>query len=141
RAAPLPDALPIYNWKAYTQNKAGQKREPLAPLQELRGRHPQSRWLRQAQALDLEVQGLGLAEPSALRMPTAQLLERGQGLRLLARLVLGVRLPVEGRVAVAPRTGGCAAEGLDGFAPTLGLDGGRAAFVLLLGPRRLLLAA
>ena len=42
-------------WKAYAQSKSGRRAEVLASLQDLRKRFPQSRWLRQAQALELEV--------------------------------------------------------------------------------------
>jgi TolA-binding protein len=42
-------------WKAYAQSKVGRRAEVLASLQDLRKRFPQSRWVRQAQALELEV--------------------------------------------------------------------------------------
>ncbi|MFI5006649.1 MAG: HEAT repeat domain-containing protein [Solirubrobacterales bacterium] len=42
-------------WKAYAQSKSGRRAEVLASLQDLRKRFPQSRWLRQAQALEMEV--------------------------------------------------------------------------------------
>ena len=42
-------------WKAYAQNKQGQRPEALATLAALRGGHPQSRWLKEAGALELEV--------------------------------------------------------------------------------------
>lgn len=42
-------------WKAYAQNKAGRRPEAVATLEDLKKRFPQSRWLRQAQALDLEI--------------------------------------------------------------------------------------
>jgi HEAT repeat protein len=42
-------------WKAYAQGKSGHRPEALATLQDLRKRFAQSRWLRQAQALELEI--------------------------------------------------------------------------------------
>ena len=42
-------------WKAYAQNKQGQRAEALATLSTLRSGHPQSRWLKEAAALDVEV--------------------------------------------------------------------------------------
>jgi HEAT repeat protein len=42
-------------WKAYAQNKQGQRPEALATLAALRSGHPQSRWLKEAAALEVEV--------------------------------------------------------------------------------------
>jgi HEAT repeat protein len=42
-------------WKAYAQNKQGQRAEALATLAALRSGHPQSRWLKEAAALEVEV--------------------------------------------------------------------------------------
>jgi hypothetical protein len=42
-------------WKAYAQNRKGQRAEALATLAELRKLHPQSRWLDDARALEVEV--------------------------------------------------------------------------------------
>jgi len=42
-------------WKAYAQSKSGHRPEALATLQDLRKRFAESRWLRQAQALELEI--------------------------------------------------------------------------------------
>ena len=42
-------------WKAYAQNKQGQRAEALATLATLRSGHPQSRWLKEAAALEVEV--------------------------------------------------------------------------------------
>src|SRR5258708_23755842 len=51
-------------WKAYAQNKAGQRPPALAALEALRKAYPQSRWLKEAKALELEVrQGAGQAPP------------------------------------------------------------------------------
>src|SRR5258708_17221478 len=51
-------------WKAYALNKSGQRPPALAALETLRKSHPQSRWVKEAQALDLEVrQGAGQAPP------------------------------------------------------------------------------
>jgi len=49
-------------WKAYALNKSGQRPPALAALEALRKAYPQSRWLKEAQALELEVQqGAGQA--------------------------------------------------------------------------------
>jgi HEAT repeat protein len=42
-------------WKAYAQNKQGQRPEALATLAALRSGHPQSRWLSDAGALEVEI--------------------------------------------------------------------------------------
>jgi hypothetical protein len=42
-------------WKAYAQNKQGQRADALATLAALRSTHPQSRWLKEAAALEVEV--------------------------------------------------------------------------------------
>ena len=42
-------------WKAYAQNKQGQRAEALTTLATLRSGHPQSRWLKEAAALQVEV--------------------------------------------------------------------------------------
>jgi len=42
-------------WKAYAQNKQGQRAEALATLSTLRSAHPQSRWRKEAAALEVEV--------------------------------------------------------------------------------------
>jgi len=42
-------------WKAYAQNKAGQRPAALATLQALQKGYPQSRWLKEAKALDMEL--------------------------------------------------------------------------------------
>jgi len=42
-------------WKAYAQNKQGQRAEALATLAALRSGHPQSRWLNEAGALEVEI--------------------------------------------------------------------------------------
>src|SRR5262249_5537718 len=41
-------------WKAYAQNKHGQRAEALATLAELKKSYPQSRWLSDASALEVE---------------------------------------------------------------------------------------
>lgn len=49
-------------WRAYAQSKLGMTSEALATLDSLRQKHPQSRWLRDAKALEAEVrQGRGQA--------------------------------------------------------------------------------
>jgi HEAT repeat protein len=51
-------------WKAYALNKSGQRPPALAALEALRKGYPQSRWLKEAKALELEVrQGAGQAPP------------------------------------------------------------------------------
>ena len=42
-------------WKAYSQDKLGQRADALATLADLQKQFPNSRWLRDARALDLEV--------------------------------------------------------------------------------------
>jgi HEAT repeat protein len=42
-------------WKAYAENKQGQRAEALATLGELRKRFPGSRWLSEAKALEVEI--------------------------------------------------------------------------------------
>ncbi len=42
-------------WKAYAQNRAGRREEALATVADLRRSHPSSRWLKDAQALAMEV--------------------------------------------------------------------------------------
>jgi HEAT repeat protein len=42
-------------WKAYAQNRAGRQRESLATISRLRQLYPGSRWLNDAQALEVEV--------------------------------------------------------------------------------------
>lgn len=51
-------------WKAYAQNKAGRRPEALATLQDLRKQFPDSRWLRQSQALEQEVRQSGGQPPN-----------------------------------------------------------------------------
>ncbi len=42
-------------WKAYAQNRLGRRADALATLEELRKTYPQSRWLNDAKALEVEV--------------------------------------------------------------------------------------
>ncbi|MGO9275519.1 MAG: tetratricopeptide repeat protein [Terriglobia bacterium] len=42
-------------WKAYAENKLGQRADALATLEALRGTYPKSRWLDDAKALEVEV--------------------------------------------------------------------------------------
>jgi len=44
-------------WKAYSEYKLAQKAAALATLQELKTRHPDSRWLKEARALEMELSG------------------------------------------------------------------------------------
>jgi hypothetical protein len=43
-------------WKAYAQNKQGQRSEALGTIAELRRAYPQSRWLKEARILEIEIQ-------------------------------------------------------------------------------------
>lgn len=52
-------------WKAYAQNKLGQRTEAIATLKELRTGFPASRWLKEAQALDVEMKGTSGGVPAA----------------------------------------------------------------------------
>lgn len=52
-------------WKAYALNKAGNKPASQAAIAELRKSYPQSRWLRDAGALELEMKGAP-ANPEAI---------------------------------------------------------------------------
>jgi hypothetical protein len=49
------DADAALYWKAYAQNRAANREDALATLGELRRMYPSSRWLSDAQALDVEV--------------------------------------------------------------------------------------
>ncbi len=44
-------------WKAYSQNKLGQRTEAISTIQELLKTYPNSRWLSDAKALEVEVRG------------------------------------------------------------------------------------
>src|SRR5438270_701347 len=44
-------------WKAYAQNKQGLRNDAMATIAELRRSYPQSRWLKEAGALELEIRG------------------------------------------------------------------------------------
>lgn len=46
-------------WKAYALNKQGQRAEALAAMAALRSAHPQSRWLKEAGALEMEIRQAG----------------------------------------------------------------------------------
>jgi hypothetical protein len=50
-------------WKAYAQNKAGNKPQALTTIAELRKSYPKSTWLRDAGALEQEVRGVASADP------------------------------------------------------------------------------
>src|SRR5438270_6241179 len=45
-------------WRAYAQNKQGLRNEALASISELRRSYPQSRWLKDASALEIEIRGM-----------------------------------------------------------------------------------
>src|SRR5690348_2954939 len=51
-------------WKAYSLNKSGNKTQALATIDALRKGYPQSRWLKDAGALELEMKGT--ANPDAI---------------------------------------------------------------------------
>ena len=42
-------------WKAYAQNKLGQRQEALGTIQELRKKYPDNKWVKDARALELEI--------------------------------------------------------------------------------------
>jgi HEAT repeat protein len=42
-------------WKAYAQNKLGQKQEALATIDELHKKYPDNKWMKDAQALQMEI--------------------------------------------------------------------------------------
>lgn len=52
-------------WKAYAQNKLGQRPEAIVTLQALRTGFPFSRWLKEAQALEVEMNGTSGGVPAA----------------------------------------------------------------------------
>ncbi len=64
-------------WKAYAQNKMGQRDRALATIAQLQKEHPQSRWLNDAKALELEVR-------QAAGRPVAPGAESDEDLKLLA---------------------------------------------------------
>src|SRR5438270_935757 len=43
-------------WVAYTQNKQGMRNDALASIAELRRSYPQSRWVKEANVLEVEIQ-------------------------------------------------------------------------------------
>jgi HEAT repeat protein len=50
-----PHAVAALYWEAYALNKLGRREEALAAIKQLRAAHPESRWLDDARALELEV--------------------------------------------------------------------------------------
>ncbi len=64
-------------WKAYAQNRAGQREEALATVAAMRAQYPSSRWMRDADALEVEARAQAGAPPS----PNAQ---SDEELKLLA---------------------------------------------------------
>ncbi|HTK94092.1 MAG TPA: HEAT repeat domain-containing protein [Terriglobales bacterium] len=52
-------------WKAYSHNKLSHRNEALATIAELRRQYPQSKWLKDASALELEVKQAQGQRPSA----------------------------------------------------------------------------
>src|SRR5581483_9797982 len=64
-------------WKAYAENRAGRREEALATIATLRAQFPSSRWMRDANALELEMRGQAGAPPN----PNAQ---SDEELKLLA---------------------------------------------------------
>jgi len=66
-----------YYWKAYAQNKLGRRDQAQATLAELQKTYPQSRWLNDAKALDVEVR-------QAAGQPVSPEAESDEDLKLLA---------------------------------------------------------
>lgn len=64
-------------WKAYAQNRAGRRDQSLATLTHLEKEHPQSRWINDAKALEVEVR-------QAAGRPVAPEAESDEDLKLLA---------------------------------------------------------
>jgi HEAT repeat protein len=64
-------------WKAYAQNKAGRPADALATVAQLRKAAPQSRWLKEARALELEIR-----QTSGQRTPPEA--EADEDLKLMA---------------------------------------------------------
>jgi HEAT repeat protein len=64
-------------WKAYTQNRLGQRAEALTTLELLRRNHPQSHWLNDAKALEIEVR-------QSSGQPVAPEREQNEELKLMA---------------------------------------------------------
>ena len=66
-----------YYWKAYAQNKLGRRNEALGTLSQLEKAYPQSRWLNDAKALQVEVR-------QAAGQPVSPESESNDDLKLLA---------------------------------------------------------
>jgi HEAT repeat protein len=64
-------------WKAYAQNRAGRREEALSTIASLRQAHPSSRWLKDAQALEVEMR----AQTGA---PVSPNIENNEELKLFA---------------------------------------------------------
>ena len=60
-------------WKAYAQNKMTQRAQALASIAELRQQYPQSRWLREAGALELEIKNASGVRPNPEEQPDEEL--------------------------------------------------------------------
>src|SRR5436190_13878791 len=71
------DADAALYWKAYAQNRAGRREEALASIRELRKAYRSSRWVDDAQALEVEIQ----ARSGAPVNPTS---EPDENLKLIA---------------------------------------------------------
>jgi tetratricopeptide (TPR) repeat protein len=56
-------ADPALYWKAYAQYKRALKADALQTIERLRREHPQSRWLKEAQALEVEIRQRGGEKP------------------------------------------------------------------------------
>jgi tetratricopeptide (TPR) repeat protein len=76
-ASKSPRADGAYYWKAYAQNKLGKRTEALATLGQLEKAYPQSRWLNDAKALQVEIK-------QAAGQPVAPESESDEELKLLA---------------------------------------------------------
>jgi HEAT repeat protein len=64
-------------WKAYAENRAGLRDDALATIASLRQKYPSSRWLKDAQALEVEMRGQAGA-------PVSPNIENDEDLKLLA---------------------------------------------------------
>ena len=60
-------------WKAYAQNKMAQRAQALATIDALRKDYPQSRWLREAGALELEIKNASGMKPNPEEQPDEEL--------------------------------------------------------------------
>lgn len=60
-------------WKAYAENRAGRREEALATVESMRTQYPSSRWIKDADALEVEVRAQTGAPPSPASQPDEDL--------------------------------------------------------------------